>query len=63
MPSWVLGRESNDGLYSWAKITKEVYKSQTAIIGTASSPAKLEQSFMNYVDGLKINGTRPYFAL
>jgi hypothetical protein len=41
-------------------IKKDAFKSHSSVIGVSSSPEKLEQSFMNYVDQIKINGTRPY---
>ena len=42
------------------KIAKEVYRSHTSIIGVSSSAGKLEQTFMKYVDQLKVEGTRPF---
>lgn len=34
--------------------------SHTAIFGASPSNVKLRQTFMEYVDGIKVNGTRPY---
>jgi len=42
------------------KITSTVYKSHTSIVGVAPSSAKLEQTFMDYVDQLKVKGTRQF---
>lgn len=39
------------------KITKEIYKSFTSIIGASSSSVILEQTFMKYIDQIKIKGT------
>lgn len=41
-------------------ITKDIYTSHTAVLGVSVSSAKLEQTFMNYVDKLKVKGTRPF---
>jgi hypothetical protein len=41
-------------------IKKNAFISHTSVIGVSSSSVKLEQSFMDYVDQIKINGTRPY---
>ena len=45
------------------KIIKEAYQSHTSIVGVASSAGKLEQAFMQYVDGLKVKGTRPFLLI
>ena len=42
------------------KITKDIYTSHTSVLGVSISSTKLEQTFMNYVDELKVKGTRPY---
>ena len=42
------------------KITKEIYSSQASIIGVSYSDAKLEQTFMKYVDEIKVKGTRSF---
>ena len=42
------------------KITNNVYKSHTSILGTAPSSVKLEQTFMSYVDDIKVKGTRQF---
>ncbi len=42
------------------KIVKTPFRSHTSIIGASRSPVKLRQTFMDYVDGIKVNGTRPY---
>ncbi len=42
------------------KITKEKYVSHKAVTGTAVSNIKLRQAFMDYVDSIKVNGTKPY---
>ncbi len=41
-------------------IKKDPFISHTSIIGASSSGIKLEQTFMDYVDSIKVNGTRPY---
>lgn len=41
-------------------IDKENLKTFCSIIGVAKSETKLEQTFMNYVEGIKVNGTKPY---
>src|SRR5208283_3470025 len=48
------------GYVAGQKITKEIYVSHTSIIGVSSSAGKLEQTFMKYVDQIKVNGTRPF---
>ncbi len=42
------------------KITRDTYNSHYSITGAASSSGNLEQTFMKYIDGVKIKGTRPY---
>ncbi len=42
------------------KIKKKPYVTHTSIIGAAPSKVKLVQTFMDYVDGIKVNGTRPF---
>ena len=42
------------------KITKNKIISYPSVIGVSSSPEKLEQSFMTYVDSIKVKGTRPF---
>jgi len=42
------------------EIKKKPYVTHTSIIGAAPSKVKLMQTFMDYVDGIKVNGTRPY---
>jgi len=42
------------------KITKVKYVSHKAVAGTAFSNIKLRQAFMDYVDSIKVNGTKPY---
>jgi hypothetical protein len=42
------------------KITKDKIVSFPSIIGVAPSSEKLEQSFMSYVDSIKVKGTRPF---
>ncbi len=42
------------------EIKKDAFVSHTSITGAAPSKIKLEQTFMDYVDGIKVNGTRPY---
>ena len=41
-------------------ITREPYRSHTSIIGCAASPLRTRDAFMEYVDGIKVGGTRPY---
>lgn len=48
------------GYYVGEKITKKEYLSHSSIIGVAASPQKLEQTFMNYVDEIKVRGTRQF---
>ena len=42
------------------KITNAVYRSHTSVVGTAPSAVKLEQTFMDYVDQIKVKGTRQF---
>lgn len=42
------------------KITKDKIVSFPSVIGVASSPETLEQSFLTYVELLKVKGTRPF---
>ncbi len=42
------------------EIKKQPFISHTSILGASPSKIKLEQSFMDYVDGIKVNGTHPY---
>lgn len=42
------------------KINKDKLVSFPSIIGVASSPETLEQSFMTYVESIKVKGTRPF---
>jgi hypothetical protein len=53
------GRVMN-GYVVGQKITKDIYTSYSSVIGVSSSAAKLEQTFMKYVDHIKIKGTRSY---
>lgn len=41
-------------------IQKEEIKTFASVIGVAQSEIKLEQTFMKYVEQIKVNGTRPY---
>ncbi len=50
MIGYVVGKE----------IKKKPFVSHTSIIGASPSKVKLEQTFMDYVDGIKVNGTHPY---
>ena len=43
-----------------ATIKKEPYSSHTSIIGSSASRSKLEETFMEYVEGIKAEKTRPY---
>ncbi|MGA7722558.1 MAG: hypothetical protein WCA84_15410 [Ignavibacteriaceae bacterium] len=56
----IAGGKVRCGYVAGETIKKDVFKSHTSVIGVSSSSAKLEQSFMDYVDDIKINGTRPY---
>lgn len=47
---YVVGRE----------VKKDPYLSHKSIIGSSPSAKKIEESFMDYVDSIKVNGTRPY---
>lgn len=42
------------------EIKKAPYLSHKSIIGSSPSGLKLEETFMDYVDGIKVNGTHPY---
>ena len=42
------------------EIKSEPYTSHRSIIGVSPSVDKLEQTFLDYVDGIKVDGTRPY---
>ena len=42
------------------KITKDKIISYPSIIGVSPSDIKLEQSFMSYIDSIKVKGTRPF---
>lgn len=42
------------------KITKDKIISFPSIIGVSPSDTKLEQTFMSYVDSIKVKGTRPF---
>ncbi len=42
------------------KIGKAIYRSCSAVLGAAASAGTLEQTFMSYVDRIKVEGTRPF---
>jgi hypothetical protein len=42
------------------EIKKEPFVSHASIIGASPSKIKLENTFMDYVDGIKVEGTRPF---
>ena len=42
------------------EIKKSPFISYTSITGASPSKIKLEQTFMDYADSIKVNGTRPY---
>ena len=54
------GNKVRIGYVVGKEIKKNPFVSHTSIIGASPSKIKLEQSFMDYVDGIKVNGTRPY---
>ncbi|MDR3628525.1 MAG: alpha-galactosidase [Ignavibacteriaceae bacterium] len=54
------GNKVRCGYVVGENIKKDAYVSNTSIIGISPSSVKLEQTFMEYVDKIKINGTRPY---
>ncbi|HUI63469.1 MAG TPA: hypothetical protein VL126_01405 [Bacteroidota bacterium] len=41
-------------------ITHTPYRSHSSIIGCASSRSRMVDAFMEYVEGIKVNGTHPY---
>lgn len=56
----ITGNKIQIGYIVGKEIKKDIYKSHTSVLGASSSPVKLEQTFMDYVDQIKINGTHPY---
>ena len=42
------------------EIDKNLYSSHPSIIGASVSLEKLEQTFLDYIDRIKVNGNRPY---
>jgi len=42
------------------KINNDLYKSYPSVIGASVSSEKLEQTFLSYIDRIKVNGKRPY---
>ncbi len=42
------------------KITKDTIRTHNAVIGVSSSESKLAQTFLEYIDQIKVNGTRPF---
>lgn len=53
-------RELKCGYTAGLKMTGNIYRSFNSVIGAAVSPEKLELAFMDYVDRIKVKGTRPY---
>jgi len=56
----IAGNKVMIGYVVGKEIKKDQFVSHTSIIGASPSKVKLGQTFMNYVDGIKVNGTRPY---
>jgi len=56
----IVGTKVMMGYVVGKEIKKEPFVSHTSIIGVSPSKVKLEQTFMDYVDGIKVNGTKPY---
>ena len=56
----IAGNRVRIGYVVGKEIKKKPFITHTSIIGSAPSKVKLEQTFMDYVDGIKVNGTRPY---
>jgi hypothetical protein len=54
------GSEARTGYLVGYKIEKTPYVTYTSVLGVAPSKIKLEETFMNYVEGIKVAGTRPY---
>ena len=42
------------------KITNDPYRTYSSVIGVASSAETIRQAFLNYVDEIKVNGTRAF---
>ncbi len=42
------------------KLTTSVYKSHSSILGAASSAATLERTFLDYIEGIRAEPTRPF---
>ena len=56
----ISGNKVRIGYVVGKEIKKNPFISHSSIIGAAPSGIKLEQTFMDYVDSIKVNGTRPY---
>ena len=56
----ISGNKLRIGYVVGEDIKKDPFISHTSIIGASPSPVKLEEYFMDYVDKIKVNGTRPY---
>jgi len=56
----IKGSKAKSGYLVGFKIEKEPYITHTSVLGVSPSKIKLEETFMNYVEGIKVNGTRPY---
>ena len=56
----ISGKSIRIGYVVGREIKKEPFLSHKSIIGSSPSRIKLHETFMDYVDGIKVNGTRPY---
>jgi len=56
----VRGNAVRSGYVCGREIRSEPYRSHSSILGCSPSSAKRVDAFMEYIDGIKVNGTRPY---
>jgi len=48
------------GYLAALKLSKKTYESFSSVLGAASSEKDLKRAFMNYVESIKVNGTRAF---
>ncbi len=56
----VRGSAVRSGYVCGREIGREPYRSHPSILGCSRSSSTRVDAFMDYVDGIKVNGTRPY---
>ena len=56
----ISGESAKTGYLVGEKAEKKSYISHTSVLGVSQSKIKLEETFMNYVGGVKVSGTRPF---